>query len=102
MGSVEAGLADKFFLYRWVARDGIFDKREGPRLVGTVELCLPRLPVMRVHPVMSTGAMLQSSQPNISCIMIIQLIFCLYVLYLQLYYYYYYYYSYIHNIYFIT
>ena len=81
MGSVEAGLADKFFLYRWVARDGIFDKREGPRLVGTVELCLPRLPVMRVHPVMSTGAMLQSSQPNISCIMIIQSIFCLYVLY---------------------
>ena len=34
-----------------VARDGIFDKREGPRLVGTVELCLPRSPVMRVHPV---------------------------------------------------
>ena len=48
-------LADIFFPTDGlqVASDGISDciGMEGPRLVGTVELYLPRLPVMRVHPV---------------------------------------------------
>ena len=61
MGAVEAGLAKESFSCRHffptyglqVASDGISDciGMEGPRLVGTVELYLPRLPVMRVHPV---------------------------------------------------